>query len=221
MLFPITAGVFAQVPQSELWKNKILYLGISGGLGPIWEPDGSVLGGNISPLQLDWQMTKFLALGTGLNFYFSPKTKYTAPKQTDPDSGILETYGGMETHIVFPLTLEFTYRPGIFSIEAGGGLYVAPVTINTTVERTNDNAYTTSEAYGRNLFSIDRGNPFGFLVSGSFGARVGQGILFFDVRYLRDFSELTVKFNDKKIGDHLWNMLAFNIGYKYGFFKSR
>lgn len=222
LVFLATGSIFAQVPQSDMWKNKILYVGGSGGLGPIMGPDGISLGGNLSPIQLNWQITNFLALGSGLNFYFGPKTKHTALKQTDPASGIMETYGGMETHIVFPLLVEFTYRPRIFSIEIGGGLYAAPVAINTTVERTNDNGYTVSEGYGKNLFRASRNNPFGFIVSGSFGVKIGQGILFLDVNYLRDFSEITVKFSDdEKTGSHLWNMATFGIGYKYGFFNRK
>jgi len=204
----MTGSIYAQAP---------LYVGGSFGLGPIMGSDGNVLGGNLSPLQVNWQMTDFLALGTGMNFYFGPQTRYTALKQTDPDSGILETYNGMETHILFPLILEATFRPGIFSIELGGGLYAAPVVMNTTVERTNDNGYTISEGYGKRLFTSDHKNPFGFMVTGSFGVKAGQGILFLNMRYLRDFSEVTVKFNDEKIGSHLWNMIGFNIGYKYGF----
>ncbi|MCL2138262.1 MAG: hypothetical protein FWH41_01895 [Treponema sp.] len=214
-------SVLAQVPQEDLWKNKALYAGASAGLGAILGPDGTVLGGSLSPLRLDWQAAKYFSLGTGLNFYFAPRSKYTAPKQTDPESGIMETYAGMETHILFPLLFNFTYRPGIFSVEIGGGPYVAPVTMNTTVERTNDNGYTVNEGYGKNLFTAESGNPFGFIVNGSFGVNVGRGILFLDIGYLRDFSRTTVKFKDEKIGDHLWNILAFNIGYKYGFFNSR
>ena len=219
VLCTITAmgKIFAQVPQEELWKNKVFYVGGSAGLGPIFGPDGTVLGGNLSLPQFNWQIKPFLALGTGLNFYFAPKTYYTAPKQTDPDSGILETYAGLETHILFPLFLEFTYRPSIFSIEVGGGLYAAHVTMNTTVERTNDNGYTVSEGYGKDLFKAERNNPFGFIARAGFGVNVGPGILFLDTRYLLDFSEITVKFRDEKAGYHHWNMLAFNLGYTYGF----
>jgi len=211
----------AEVPQSDLWKNKVLYAGGSGGLGPVFGPDGTVLGGNISPLKLDWQITPFFALGSGLNFYFAPQTKYVAEKQTDPGSGIMETYAGMECHIIFPLQLKLTFRPNIFSFEFGGGLYVAPVVMNTMVERTNDNGYTVLEAYGKRLFSAGANNPFGFIVTGSAGVKVWQGILYLDLSYLRDFSEITVKFKDVNIGRHLWNMLAINIGYKYGFINSR
>ena len=83
-------SVDAQVPQNELWKNKVLYVGGSWGLGPIFGPDGTVLGGNLSPIQLDWQMTKFLSFGAGLHFYFGPQINHTAPKQTNPGSGIME-----------------------------------------------------------------------------------------------------------------------------------
>jgi hypothetical protein len=208
-LFFIAGSIFAQTPRFSI--------GGSFGLGPIMDPDGTVLGGNLSPIQVDWQMTEFISLGSGLNFYFAPQYKYTAPKQTDPDSGILETYAGMETHIIFPLILQLTYNPNIFSIGLGGGLYVAPVVMNTTVERTNDNGYTVGEAYGKNLFTAEQNNPFGFVVTGSFGVKFGRGIIFLDMSYLRDFSEVTVKFNGTQIGHHLWNMLAFNIGYKHGF----
>ena len=217
ILLFVVGSMFAQVPESGLWKDRILYIGGKGGIGPTFGPDGTVLGGNLTPLMIDWQITDFLAIGSGLNFYFGPKSRYTAPKQTDPSSGILETYVGMEAHIVFPLILQYTFRPGIFLIEIGGGLYVAPVVMNTMVERTNDNGYTVEEGYGKNLFSADQNNPLGFLLSGSFGAKVGQGILFLDLSYLRDFSEVTVKFKDEKTGHHRWNILAVNIGYKYGF----
>ena len=227
LFFLAAAGVFApaallaQIPQNDLWKNKVLYVGGSWGLGPIFGQDGNALGGNLSPLRLDVQITSFLALGTGLNFYFGPKTENTALKQTDPDSGILETYAGMETHIVFPLLVEFTYRPGIFSVEIGGGPYAAPVILNTTVERTNDNGYTVSEGYGKNLFTVDRNNPFGFIASSSFGVKVWQGILFLNVSYLMDFSEITVKYKNEKIGNHHWNILVFDVGFKYGIFTKR
>ena len=219
LMIALTGSLFAQISQEDIWKNKRLYLGGSFGLGPIIGSDGTVLGGNLSPLQVDWQINNFLSIGTGLNFYFAPQLRYTAPKQTDPTSGIMETYNGMETHILFPLILQYTYRPSIFSFEIGGGIYVAPVVMNTTVERTNENGFTVSEAYGKNLFSADHNNPFGFIATASVGVKVGQGILFFDVNYLRDFSEITVKFNGEKIGQHHWNMLGFNIGYKYGFFS--
>ena len=217
----ITASVYSQDAQNDLWKHKVLYLGGSFGMGPIFGPDGLALGGNLNPVQLDWQITDFLSLGTGLNFYFGPQTRHTALKQTDPASGLYETYSGIESHIVFPLLLEYTYRPGIFSFEIGGGVYAAPVTMNTMVERTNENGFTTAEAYGKNLFSAKNDNPFGFIVSSSFGVKAGQGILFLDVRYLRDFSEVTFKFNDVKLGSHLWHTLGINIGYKFGLINSK
>ena len=130
----------------------------------------------------------------------------------------MKTYGGMEAHILFPLQLKYTLRPGIFSVELGAGAYAAPVAINTSVERTNDNGYIVSEGYGKKLFSSERKTPFGFCASGVFGAKVWQGILFLDVSYFRDFSETTVFFNDQKAGHHLWNTFVFQIGYKYGFF---
>ena len=215
----VPSALSAQVPQGEQWKNKVLYAGGSFGLGPIMGPDGTILGGNLNPLQLDWQITGFFSIGSGLHFYFAPQSKYTAVKQTDPDSGILETYAGMETHIVFPLLMALTFRPGNFSVEIGGGPYVAPVAMNTTVERTNDNGYTVAEAYGKNLFTADRNNPFGFFATGSFGIKAGQGILFLDLRYLRDFSQITVQFKDSVIGQHLWSIFSVNVGYKYGFFN--
>jgi hypothetical protein len=217
LLFAFTGKTFGQASDSDLWKNKVLYVGGSWGLGPIIGPDGTVLGGNLTPVQLDWQMTKFLALETKMSFYFGPQAKHTASKETDPGSGITEIYSGTETHIVFPLLLKLTLKPGIFSFDLGGGFYVAPAVMNTAVERTNDNGYTVSEAYGKNLFKLERDNPFGLIAAGSAGVKAGQGILFLDVSYLRDFSRTTIKFKDKNIGQHLWNTLAIDIGFKYGF----
>ena len=209
VLFFVAGSIFAQSPR--------LYIGGSAGLGPLMGSGGTVLGGNLSPLRVEWQITEYLAVGSGLNFYFAPEAKYTAPKQTDPGSGIFETYACMETHILFPGILKYTYRPSIISFEFGGGLYIAPVVMNTTVERTNDNGYTVGEGYGKDLFFADQNNPFGFVVTSSLGVKIGKGILFSDLSYLRDFSEITVKFKDVKLGNHLWNMLAVNIGYKHGF----
>ena len=220
-IFIAVGSVYAQVPNDDLWKNKVLYIGLSGGLGAVMGEDGTVLGGKLSPLQLDVQVTKYLAIGSAIDFYFGPKTRYTAPKQTDPDSGIMETYSGMETHILFPLLVQATWKPGIFSLGLGGGIYAAPVTMNTTVERTNDNGYTVSEGYGKRLFSVEKRNPLGFTVSGSFGVKAGPGIFFLNASYLRDFAEVSVKFNDINTGSHLWSMLSFNLGYKYGFINSR
>ena len=215
ILIFITGSIFAQNPQNPRYG---LYIGGSGGLGPIMGIDDTVLGGNLNPIKLDWQMARFLSLGTGMGFYFGPQARHVAPKQTDPGSGINETYAGMETHMVFPLVLEAVSRPGIFSFELGGGLYAAPVLMNTTVERTSDNGYTVAESYGKNLFSAGHKNPFGFIASGSIGIKAGRGIIFTDVSYLRDFSELTVKFKEEEIGHHRWNILAFDIGFKFGIF---
>ena len=211
-LFVFAAGIcFAQSPR--------FYIGGRAGLGPVMGNDGTSVGGNLNPLQFDWQINKYLVLETGLGFYFSPQMKHTALKQTDTASGLMETYAGMETHIVFPLLLKAGFRPGIFSIELGGGLYAAPVAMNTTVERTNNNGFTVSEAYGKKLFSARRNNPFGFAASASLGVKAGRGIIFFDLSWLREFSELSVYFNDHFLGSHLWNIFAFNIGFKYGFFS--
>jgi len=209
ILFLAASTIFAQIPQ--------LYIGGQAGLGPIMGPNGTVLSGNLNPIKLSWQVIQHLALETGMGFYFGPETKYTALKQTDPDSGIMETYSGMETHLIFPLLVKATFRPGIFLLEFGGGAYVAPVLMNTRVERTNDNGYTVAEGYGKNLFSVNSNNPFGFIVSTGFGVRIGRGVIFLDIGYLRDFSEVTVKFKDEEIGNHLWNIHAINIGYKHGF----
>ena len=220
-IFVAAGSVFAQVPNEDLWKNKILYIGASGGLGAVMGEDGTALGGSLSPLQLDVQINRYLAVGTALNFYFGPKTRYTALKQTDPDSGIMETCSGMETHVLFPLLVKATWKPGVFSAELGGGIYAAPVTMNTTVERTNDNGYTVSEGYGKKLFSVEKRNPLGFTVSGTFGVKSGPGIIFLNASYLRDFAEISVKFNDINTGSHLWSMLSFSIGYKYGLINFR
>jgi len=210
LMFLITGSIFAQTPQ--------LYVGGKAGLGPFFGSDGTVLGGNINPIQLSWQINSYLAFETGMGFYFGPETKYTAPKQTDPGSGIMETYSGMEAHMVFPLLVKATCNSGVFLLELGAGLYVSPVLMNTRIERTNENGYTVAENYGRNLFSTKSDNPFGFIFSGSFGVKIYRGVIFFDVGYLRNFSEVTIKFNEKEIGNHLWHTLAVNIGYKHGFF---
>ena len=209
ILFLMAGSIFAKTPQ--------LYIGSKAGLGPVFGSDGTVLGGNLNPIQFNWQMTNLLALETGMGFYFGPETKYTAPKQTDPDSGIMETYSGMETHMVFPLLLKATLKlTNIFLLEFGGGLYISPVLMNTRVERTNENGYTVAEGYGKNLFSANH-NPFGFIASSSLGVKIFNGVIFLDIGYLRDFTKVTVKFNDKDIGNHIWKMLAINIGYKHGF----
>jgi len=208
-LFLAAGNIFAQTPQ--------LYIGGRAGMGPIFGSDGTVLGGNLNPIQVNWQVTEFLALETGMGFYFGPETKYTALKQTDPNAGIFETYSGMETHMVFPLLGKATFNSGIFLYEFGGGIYVAPVLMNTRVERTNENGYSVAESYGKNLFSAEINTPFGVMVSCTFGVKVGRGVIFMDLGYLRDFSEVTVKFNEEKIGNHLCSTFTVNIGYKHGF----
>ena len=208
-LFLAAGSIFANTPQ--------FYVGGRAGMGPIFGPDGTVLGGNLNPVQFDWQVARFLSLGTGMGFYFGPETKYAALKQTDPNAGIIETYSNMETHMVFPLLVKATFSSDIFLFEFGGGVYAAPVLMNTMVERTNDNGYTVAESYGKNLFSAKKNNPFGVIASGVFGIKIGRGVIFSDLSYLRDFAEVTVKFNDEKIGNHLWNTFAINIGYKHGF----
>ena len=209
----LTAGsIFAYTPQ--------FYVGGRVGMGPVFGSDGTVLGGNLNPIQFDWQVTRFLALGTGIGFYFDPGKKYTALRQTDLNAGITETYSNMEIHMVFPLLVKATFGFGIFLFEFGGGVYAAPVLMSTMVERTNDNGYTIAESYGKNLFSSEINVPFGVISSGIFGVRVGRGVIFLDLSYLRDFSEVTVKFNDEKIGNHLWNTFAVNIGYKHGFLSN-
>jgi len=215
MKIKIAAAIFLFAGISVFAQTPLFYIGGRAGLGPLFGPDGVALGGNINPLQIDWQITPGLVLETGMGFYFGPNTKYTAPKQTDPGSGIMETYSGMEVHMVFPLLAKAVLRPNVFLIEIGAGVYAAPVLMGTMVERTNDNGYTTAEAYGKNLFSAG-GSLFGIIATGSFGVKIGRGVLFLDLGYLRDFSDVTIKFNDTKIGNHLWNTLAINAGYKFG-----
>jgi len=209
ILFLTAGSVFAQTSQ--------FYIGGRAGMGPIFGSDGVILGGNLNPIQIDWQVSKFFALGTGMGFYFGPETKYTALKQTDPNAGMFETYSGMETHMVFPLLGKATLNSGILLFEFGGGVYAAPVLMNTMVERTNDNGYTVAEGYGKNLFSTELKTPLGVIASGIFGVKAGQGVIFLDISYLRDFSEVIVKFNNEKIGNHLWSTFTVNIGYKHGF----
>jgi len=65
--------LFAQTPQ--------LYIGGKFGLSPTMLSDGVVLGGNLNPIQIDWQPTESLALETGMGFYFGPQTKHNALKK--------------------------------------------------------------------------------------------------------------------------------------------
>jgi hypothetical protein len=199
----------------ESWKEKRFYVGAGAGFtfSSFADAAGGFLPGYASrdftglhtfegDLRVSYSFVSFAALQTGLMF--------------SADS--FEVYNPATSHYLtsisyrsalLPLMGKLIYRPGIFQLQAYGGLYLS---LPLGQMEIND---------GKNNVKADFSAPYGFIAGGGVGVKFGPGLLMADVRYISDLDSVAVKYNGagQKIEVDLGKRQKFSVclGYEFGF----
>jgi hypothetical protein len=113
--------------------------------------------------------------------------------------------------LLIPFFAKVTWRPGIFAVNGLAGIYF---TLPLSQMEWSDSFYGTSQS-GHITSSM------GFAAGGSLGVKLGPGILFADVRYMRDFGNTKIEGENFTMDIYNRSLLSFGIGYEIGFINMR
>ena len=199
--------VLVSAPVSQAWYHDRLSLGfrLGGGFIPPSLNGESTPFFNIhAAFSITGQITNWFGLQTELMFsYFTWNT----------DSFLGTATGGtyQENRFIIPLLARLSIRQGNFSYGGFGGVYLSiPIGTMDYVGGTRWESWTA------------RGPSVGIVLGGNFGYRIGPGVLFFDIRGLRDlgWTEYESTINNATVLSQ-WGGFNFSIGYEIGLFGRR
>jgi hypothetical protein len=83
--------------------------------------------------------------------------------------------------LILPITAKLIYRPGIFQLQAYGGMYLSFPLGQMTISD------------GKNSGKADFTSPFGFTAGAGAGIKLGPGVFLLEGRFFSDLSSLSVK----------------------------
>jgi hypothetical protein len=204
----------------EAWKTKRFSLGLRGGAslhfydaGDMYQDTMPDPGVSVDfAVQFGIQVHKYAALqieavvtADSMNLSFVENVNDT--------SGVLmytrEAKRSFNSRsLLIPLLVKATFKPDIFSLAPFGGAYLSlPL---------GKMEYTANGVSQDLTFDIVAGIVFG----GSFGIHMGPGEMFFDIRYMRDLSETSVKLSGADIKPYSRSIALLGFGYAF-FSKTR
>lgn len=218
------------IPLSDMWKYKWLYLGSNlGGNLNIYDlktlPYSTFQSDNFKEPATSVQFTGGISLGLQISSWLGIETgvQYTRDETEvkpasspgsldaidlyngsrislyDPDSRVTLSFNSL----MFPVVLQFSYRPGHFSFAGLTGAYLSvPISqMKFSGSLQHANWEGTFEP---------KGIAVGFIIGGNVGYNLGAGILFIDVRYAMDLTK--IKFEPV---DGLWGYSGMSGGWAY------
>jgi hypothetical protein len=195
----------------EAWKHKRLYLGLrpAGTMhfydtrGTLYEDVGAATTVSFdAAMQAALQLYEFFAVQTELIVTEDLATVSVKDQAAAGGGYVYNTdYTFRSRSLLVPLLAKATWRPGTFSLAGFAGLYVSlPL---GQMER-----YSSFAAASR---FADPGTRLGFTVGGSAGLGSRDGIVFLDVRYMRDFT--AARFEGDVYGR---SMVSIGMGFELG-----
>jgi hypothetical protein len=214
------AGQPAPRYADEGWKYKRLYVGLRPGVSlHFYDTDGAYFNG-INPksgLSFDFAVQAAVQL----HRYFSVQTELILTADSIAVSRNLDAFDEYNNFLynyttanvlssrslLIPVLAKGTLRPSVFSINGLAGLYFS---IPLGQAGWTDSFYGTSA-------SGDISTSVGFAAGGSFGIKIGSGLLFLDIRYMADFTKTKIELPEISADVYRRSMLAFGIGYKMGY----
>ena len=199
----------------EGWKKKKFYLGAGAGFSfPSFSDaaegflpgyaarDFQGLNSFEGDIRLSFAFIEYIGLATGIIFgadsfeLYNPKTNHYLTSVT--------YYSAM-----LPLMVKAMYHPGIFRLQAYGGVYLSFPLGQMEVSD------------GKNSVKADFTAPAGFIAGAGAGVKLGSGLLMIDGRYMTDLSDITVKYNG--LGENTATALGKRhkfgvwLGFEFGF----
>jgi hypothetical protein len=204
------------VPDDDTWKNKWIYLGAkfgpslhfymadSNSFNKVDENAFTVEAG----LETSVQVMDFLTIQLEVNFgmdnadYRDLTLRFQPPPTTPPSPPATVDHVYKAAYLYMPLLVKPVLKLGrIFLVEPYGGAYL-------------------NIDFGVGDMQIPVG---GWLAGADFGFKVGNGVLFFDIRYTTDFLNTTVGGGDDYSGlvEFRRHTATVSAGYKIGFLNRK
>jgi hypothetical protein len=205
------------------WKNQWLYFALRAGgdigfynLDHHFNSHSAILE-NESPLsftfafQASVQIFKMFAVQTEV-LYVKDSGNIIYKNFAD---GTVEKFSS--NSLVIPVLAKLTIKPQIFSIEGFGGVYYS-----IPLGKMKYREYTEWKNGGLQFYTNNEkfNDTFGFMFGGTFGLKLGYGIIFTDIRYLGDFSDTKTMiqgYGTAKL--YRRSKFQFSLGYSMGLIK--
>jgi TolB-like protein len=179
--------------------------------------DGEKGGGSSSidvALSAEFFINELFSLQTGLLFtadtmtISGQKNVYDASGNYQYSYNIAESFSTQS--LLIPLLGGVNFYPSVFSLAIHGGLYM-DIPFNGVYK---DSFTGTEAAFKRNVL-------FGLALGGSVGIKLGPGSIFFDMRYMGDFTKAKATVHNSPVELYKRNIIALGIGYKIGFINQK
>jgi hypothetical protein len=217
-----------EVPDSDAWKYKRLYMGLRGGISarfyktpwsdPYVANDARLLTFDAG-LQIAVSLADFFDIQVEALFTKDDALFRGLDMQRDPVSdGVVqvpfsETFDSFS--LMVPLLLKFSFKPGPFLVAPFGGAYFT-VPLGKANGSGGAPEFNGTPASKRGSYDAALDIPIGFTVGFSLGVKLGPGVLFTDIRYAQDIGTTTITASN---GNRLYNrnMASFTLGYLFGF----
>jgi hypothetical protein len=110
------------------------------------------------------------------------------------------------TSLMLPLLVKVVWRPSIFTVQGYAGAYIS-LPLGQLAVQESDGPYMANYTA-----------PPGFVAGGSFGIKLGPGVLLADIRYAADFSNLSAQHNGTRDVSKR-SKVVFSLGYEFGVIK--
>jgi TolB-like protein len=207
----------------EDWKYKFLHAGLRPGFSVhFYDTSGTRFSGTEAEIWYSADIAAFIAFQIHRHFSVQTEIMFTSdamnitktlPKYDEYDNFLYNyntTYNFSSANLLVPVLGTVTWRPSIFSIECLAGIYFnVPV---SEMKISDSFSGETEETGGVSA-------PPGIAGGVSFGVKLGQGLLFLDLRYLADFANTKIE-HPSFAGDiYRRGMASAGIGYKMSFFS--
>jgi hypothetical protein len=210
-----------KVEEENGWDNSIINAGIRSGVSQHWytAPNESIPGAYSLTYEggvfVAVRLTSLISLQAEADFVWDDLV-YRMVINTSKDityNPVLANERRYSFSLLFPVLFKLNFRPGNVRIAPYGGLFAfMPL---------GDTQYSRYPGGGEESFPWSPEVPLGFSAGLEVARKLGPGILSADIRYLEDFSNITIQDKITNAGEtetvYKRNMLSFTIGYSFGF----
>jgi hypothetical protein len=213
--------VEAETVEETGWDDKRINAGIRSGVSRHWytAPDESIPGAYSLTYEggvfVAVRLTSLISLQAEVDLIWD-NLVYRMVINTSKDITYNPVLANEQRHsfsLLFPVLFKLNFRPGGFRLSPYGGLYVFAPLGNVNYSRYPDR--------GEESYSWSSAAPLGFSVGFEAARKLGAGILTADIRYLKDFSIITIHDSVTNPGEsetvYKRSMLSFIVGYSFGF----
>ncbi|WP_148257310.1 outer membrane beta-barrel protein [Treponema primitia] len=185
---------------------KLLYLGVRGGLSTHFYTLDKSYWGDGREASVSWSGDFAAQLSYQFFTHFALQTEAVfMGDMLVTKNGTLASFSNAT--VMLPLLAKFTFYPRLFSFSVFGGAYCS-IPLQAMTFRIADSDY-----------EYNYSAPFGLILGGTMGIKLGPGTLFGDIRFATDLQATGLSGPWGDLDVYKRNMLFYSLGYELGFIK--